>query len=227
MTEVPLAGGISTPGIVRVGNTVRRPLKDDFEVVHALLRHFEAQGFEGAPRFLGVDEQNRAILTYIEGFAPPNNGYRLSEDAVHAGALLVRRVHDLTEGTEFAGDGEVACHPNLSQPNFIFRDLIPVAIVDWDGTSPGTRLSNFADFLWAFVHPVLYGEGEPAARMLRVATDAYRWSGTGLTDAMLAVARNFRNFQELVKGDPGTMAWGAIELEYMERNATLFRENLG
>jgi hypothetical protein len=44
-TEIPLTGGISTPGIARVGNTVRRPLKDDSEVVHALLRHFEEQGF--------------------------------------------------------------------------------------------------------------------------------------------------------------------------------------
>jgi aminoglycoside phosphotransferase (APT) family kinase protein len=32
----------------------------------------------------------------------------------------------------------------LSQPNFIFRDMSPVAIVDWDGTRPGIRVCNFA-----------------------------------------------------------------------------------
>jgi hypothetical protein len=37
-------------------------------------------------------------------------------------------------GTEFAAGSEVACHSNLSQPNFIFRDMIPVAIIGRDGT---------------------------------------------------------------------------------------------
>jgi aminoglycoside phosphotransferase (APT) family kinase protein len=81
-------------------------------------------------------------------------------------------MHDLTEGIEFAAGSEVACHRNLSQPNLIFRDMIPVAIIDWDTTVPGTRLANFADFLWAFVHPGMCGNGEPAAHMLRVAADA-------------------------------------------------------
>jgi len=51
---------------------------------------------------------------------------------------LLRRVHDLTEGTEFAAGSEVACHPNLSQPNFVFRDTSPVAVIDWDGTEPAS-----------------------------------------------------------------------------------------
>jgi hypothetical protein len=133
-------------------------------------------------------------------------------------------VHDLTQGTMFADGAEVACHPNLSQPNFIFRDWAPVAIVVWDGTRPGTRKSNFADFLWAFVHPALYGEGEPAAHMLRVAVDAYGWTGAGLTDAMLVVVEEF---QDVVRGDPGAEEWGADELRYMQRNADLFRSRLG
>jgi hypothetical protein len=41
--------------------------------------------------------------------------------------------------------------------------------------------------LWAFVHPTIYGDGEPAARMHRVAVDAYDWrvGGDGLVDAYL------------------------------------------
>jgi hypothetical protein len=221
--EVPLPGGISTPGVVRVGETVRRPLKPDSDLVHALLEYFERCGFDGAPRFRGIDSHGRAILTFIEGFAPPHNGFRLSEEGVRAGAQLVRRVHDLTEGTAFAAGSEVACHPNLSQPNFIFRDMIPVAIIDWDGTRPGTRLANLAGFLWAFVHPAVYGEGEPAACMLRAAADAYGWSGDGLVDSMLAAVRSF---QTVVDGDAGAMEWGAAELAYMERNADAFRSAL-
>src|SRR5215470_7003390 len=70
--------------------------------------------------------------------------------------------------------------------------MIPVAIIDWDRARPGTRLANFAEFLWAFVYPAMYGGGEPAARMLRTAADAYGWSGPGLVDAMLATVRHFR-----------------------------------
>ncbi len=199
-------------------------LKPDAERITALLMHFERCGFEGAPRALGVDSAGRAILSFIEGFAPPHNGFRLSAEALQAGARLVRGVHDLTEGTEFAAGSEVACHPNLSQPNFIFRDMIPVAIIDWDGTVPGARCANFADFLWAFVHPSVYGEGEPAAHMLRVASVAYGWSGGGLVDAMLAAVRNF---QTIVEGDQGAMDWAAAELDYMQRNADVFRAYLG
>src|SRR5262245_53268434 len=170
---------MSTEGVVRVGNTVRRPVKSDADYVHALLRHFEQHGFEGAPRFLGLDEQRRAILSYVDGFAPPHNGFRLSEQALRAGGRLLRTVHDLTTSTEFAAGAEVACHPGLSQPNFVFRDMSPVAIIDWDGTRPGLRRDNLGDFLWAFVHPAVYGDGEPAARMLEAALDGYGWAGAG------------------------------------------------
>jgi hypothetical protein len=220
--ELPLTGG-HTPGVVRAGDTVRRPLKPGSDRIHRLLAHFEHCGFGGAPRLLGADERGREILSFIDGFAPPHNGFRLSEEGIRAGARLVRRVHDLTEGTEFAAGSEVACHPNLSQPNFIFRDKIPVAIIDWDGTAPGTRLANFAQFLWAFVHPALYGDGEPAARMLRVAAGAYGWTGPGLVDAMLTTVHDF---QAVVAPDRGAMDWGLAELAHLEHNADLFRASL-
>ena len=135
--EVPLLGGMSTPGVVRVGDTVRRPMGVNADYVHVLLLHFERCGFDGAPRYLGVDRSGREILSFIDGFAPPHNGFELTEEAVRAGARLVREVHDLTQGTRFAADAEIAAHRNLSQPNFVFRDMIPIAIIDWDITSRG------------------------------------------------------------------------------------------
>src|SRR5262245_65325758 len=99
---------MSTPGVVRVGDTVRRPMGANAEYVHALLVHLEQSGFEGAPRYLGVDRKGREILSFIEGFSPPHNGFELSEEAVRAGARLVRDVHDLTQGSAFAAGSEVA-----------------------------------------------------------------------------------------------------------------------
>jgi hypothetical protein len=60
--EVPLAGGDVTEGVVRVGDTVRRPAGP-----HSPLVHLESAGFEGAPRFLGIDGAGRAVLSYIDG----------------------------------------------------------------------------------------------------------------------------------------------------------------
>jgi hypothetical protein len=217
--EVPLTGGRVLRGVVRVGSTVRRPMPVDPAYVHGLLAHLARCGFEGAPRFLGVDSRGREILSYIEGATLPHNGFRLSREAVAAGARLVRRVHDLTAGTEFAAGSEVACHMNLSQPNFVFREMIPIAIIDWDVTRPGSRVSNFADFLWAFVHPAMYDYDE-AAGMLRVAVDAYGWTSGGLVDAMLTIVRTF------VEVNPEFREWGAPELEHLERSAELFRTRL-
>ena len=52
-----------TDGVVRVGRTVRRPVRPHTPAVHALLRHLEAVGFDGAPRVLGVDARNRDAVT--------------------------------------------------------------------------------------------------------------------------------------------------------------------
>ena len=65
--EMPLAGGDVTEGVVRVGDTVRRPVGPHSPLVHALLAHLESVGFEGAPRFLGIDGSGREVLSYIDG----------------------------------------------------------------------------------------------------------------------------------------------------------------
>src|SRR5947209_20283111 len=65
LREIALLGGRLTPGIVQVGDTVRRPPKGNVAFVHDLLLFLEDQGFPFAPRFLGMDEQGREILSYL------------------------------------------------------------------------------------------------------------------------------------------------------------------
>ena len=69
LAVISLSGGRLTPGIVRVGNTVRRPAKGNAAFVHDLLLFLEDQDFPFAPRFFGRDEQGRDILSYLEGFS--------------------------------------------------------------------------------------------------------------------------------------------------------------
>src|SRR5271165_6858905 len=93
--EIPLAGGRTTSSVVRVGDTVRRPLKSNSPFVHALLTHLESKGFAGAPRFLGIDSENRAMLSFIPGFVPDNLG-EFSDAKISAAASLLRALHDAT-----------------------------------------------------------------------------------------------------------------------------------
>ena len=65
--EVSLAGGNLTPGVVRVGETVRRPRSASSDFIARLLKHLNNVGYKGAPRYLGSDAQGRDILSYIPG----------------------------------------------------------------------------------------------------------------------------------------------------------------
>jgi hypothetical protein len=60
--EQPLTGGNVSVGVVRVGDTVRRPSGPWTPAVHALLRYLGSAGFDGAPEPLGIDAQGREVL---------------------------------------------------------------------------------------------------------------------------------------------------------------------
>jgi hypothetical protein len=148
VSETILIGGDMNL-IVRVGDTVRRPMGRWSPAVHALLRHFENVGFDGAPRFLGVDEQGREVLSYVEGdaaLAPaPSN-----DEAVEELGRLVRRAHDAQARFDDPGGwvepthGPVICFHDFFPPNVIFDNGLPVALIDWDLARPGERADDVA-----------------------------------------------------------------------------------
>jgi hypothetical protein len=94
--EIPLLGGDVTEGVVRVGDTVRRPVQANSPLVHALLTHLEGRDFDGAPRFLGIDNRGREVLTYIDGEVAgrPRPAWIADEDRLRSVARLVRRYDD-------------------------------------------------------------------------------------------------------------------------------------
>jgi len=175
--ELPLAGGRQTPGVVRVGNTVRRPTGPHSPFVHDLLRYLEAVGFEGAPRLLGVDERGREILTFVEGEVPHDHGEYSPADARLANvASMIRRFHDATAGSVLAAGAEIVAHNELGPHNTVFVGDEPVAFIDWDDAAPGTRLFDLANAVWCFVD---VGDGGglvgEQARRIRLMCDAYGW----------------------------------------------------
>src|ERR1700730_12162209 len=85
-------------GIVRIGNTIRRPARPSSRTIQALLRHLKAQKFGGVPEGLGFDEQGREILSYLPGSAEhyPWRAFVYSEGNLYRVARLLRQYHDAT-----------------------------------------------------------------------------------------------------------------------------------
>jgi Phosphotransferase enzyme family len=203
--EETLEGGfVST--VVRVGDTVRRSPASPY--VRRLLTFLAEQGWAGAPRLLGTDERGRDVLTYLSGEVPwqPDRRAAVRTDAALARvATLTRELHDLTAGTDLAGDAEVVCHNDLSPRNTVYRDLLPVAFVDWDIAAPGRRVHDVAHVCWQFADLGPRTDPDRAAARVRLIADAY-----GLADRSELVAtvlwwqdRCWRGIEaEAAAGDP-------------------------
>ena len=103
--EQAFHGGRQTVGITRIGDTVRRPRHARSDLVHAVLRHLEVAGFDGAPRLLGINEHGREVLTYIDGKTIDSSPVSLSDGRLVSAAQLIRRFHDTTAGTALVQTG--------------------------------------------------------------------------------------------------------------------------
>jgi Ser/Thr protein kinase RdoA (MazF antagonist) len=167
--EELLVGGMDpASAVVRVGDTVRRPARGSSPAVRALLTHLERVGFDGAPRFIGVDEQEREVLTFVEGDVPlpPYPAWALTDEALASLGRLLRRFHDATatfDRTTVSGwsdewsdrrGGPVVCHNDLFPENVVFRDGVVVAFIDFAEAAPGRPLWDLAIACeeWAPVH---------------------------------------------------------------------------
>ena len=171
--EEALTGGRITEGIVRVGDTVRRPTGPHTPFVHSLLPHLEAVRFDGAPSTLGVDERGREVLTFLEGYVPPDLATWSEAQLVRA-AGLIRRFHDATAGSALAGGEEVVCHNDLSPCNVVFVGGLPTAFIDFDEAAPGPRSRDLGYALWMFLDLGPEGLDVPTqGRRIHMMCDAY------------------------------------------------------
>jgi hypothetical protein len=146
--EILLPGGRITHGVVRVGDTVRRPKNPASSNVRSLLRHLEMKGFSAVPRYLGVDEQGRDMFTYIPGNVGKWQFY--SDDTIGLAGRLLRAFHDTTTGSEFLLGRPVMCHHDPGPNNFVFQGSRPIAFIDFDMIAPGERLEDLGYMAWSW-----------------------------------------------------------------------------
>ena len=175
-----LPGGYVS-AVVRIADTVRRNPGPNAAFVRRLLGLFEQLGFDGAPRYLGTDAQDREIFSFIDGHVPWQAAQQFTtrtDASLAAAARLLRRCHDLTAGTSLARGSEVVCHNDMSPRNTVYRNygsgLLPVAFIDWDLAAPARRIHDVAHMCWQFpgLGPGVTNVAE-AARQMRLICDAY------------------------------------------------------
>ena len=201
--EIELLGGRSSGPVVRIGNTVRRRRRPEAETIHALLDHLQMQGFEGAPRALGFDDEDRQVFSFVEGTVGGLLGtasvpdHVRSDESLAAVGRLVRHYHDATlsfvpphnavwmEQVGHPVGGEVVCHNDIGPYNTVFRGGAPVALIDFDDAAPGPREWDLAYAAYRFVpfYPdeicllTVNGWKQPPDRQKRLALlcDSYGW----------------------------------------------------
>lgn len=199
LLEIPLPGGDVTEGVVRIGNTVRRPTGPHSPLVHAVLDHLESVGFAGAPRFLGFDDQGREVLTFIEGEVAgrPHPDWTADESRLLSLARLVRALDDamidfgLPEMETLSNPEppgippprplpyEFIGHRDITPENVVWRHGEAYALIDFDLVRPASRMIEVQNALmyWApLSHPQDRDPqqvGLDVARRCRIFADEY------------------------------------------------------
>lgn len=214
MPEEPLAGGIANAGrVVRVGQQVLRPPTPHTASIHAFLRALHEAGFRGAPVPVGIGDDGRERLVFIEGDVPltPYPAWSQTDTALASIARLLRQMHDAapifdprdhtwSDALSDPAGGVIVCHNDLEPSNIVFRDGIAVGFIDFEFAAPGRPVYDLAQM--ARVCVPMDGEVDRARlgyrpadlpARLRIVADAYGLDRDGraelLTTMDVAFAR--------------------------------------
>jgi phosphotransferase family enzyme len=246
--EIPLTGGNVSAGVVRVGDTVRRPAGPWTPAVHALLTHLHDAGFTGAPRPLGIDERGREVLGFAPGATVWPGRFAEVEPRTRLARVgrMIRELHDAVAGftpppdaawrvvipPEDDGGDEIIAHHDLAPWNLV-TDGGTWTFIDWDAAGPGSRLWDLAYAVKAFV-PLsadpAWRRPDAAARV-RVLADAYGLDEEQRRRLAPMLARRSRAMYDLLAAghaqgtSPWARLWAEGHGETWERDTTYIRQN--
>lgn len=209
--EVPLGGGNVSSGVVRVGQTVRRPPSAASPAVHAFLAHLNDVGYRGAPRSFGFDDQGRHVVEYVDGqillpFEPQD-----PRSALRRVGTLLRDFHDAAATFVPPRDArwnvvippdrcELVVHHDAAPWNLVVgRDRW--VLIDWDNAGPGSRLWDLAYAAHGFVPLAPDISTHEAGARLAALADGYGLDEQGRHDlAALLVPRILSMYALLERG---------------------------
>ena len=232
MAEQQLDGGIANAGlVVRAGPHVLRPASPHWESIHAFLRAVRHAGFEGASLPVGIDEDGRERLVFIEGEVPvaPYPEWSQSDTALASIARLLCGLHDAARGFDPQGlawddrladpsGGTVVCHNDVEPSNVVFRDGIAVGLLDFEFAAPGRPVYDVAQLARLCV-PIDDDVDQarlgwrPADRpaRLRLVADAYGLDRDGRAELLTAMNDALDRIEAAVRrsvdaGNPNSIA---------------------
>lgn len=221
---------------VKIDNTVHRQLAENSAFVHKALKFLERSGFDWAPRYLGMDEQGREVLEYIDGYVPHGQEVPPATWSLRTMQEIFRRIrvlHDITATSQLSGSQECICHGDLSYANTVYRDGRAVAFIDWDWAHPGQRIDDVA---YAVLQYLSIGEFENAsgpaerAQLAGELADTYGLDATArskLVDRMLGLLIETRSKQlsDIEAGRPSALrlAEAGVPERMLKRHEWLLR----
>lgn len=230
--EQLLDGGITNAGtVVRIGPHVLRPSSPHTGSIHAFLRAVSQAGFKGAPQPVGVDDDGRERLVFIDGDVPltPYPDWSQSDAALASMARLLRGLHDAARGFDPRGHtwndaladpagGVLVCHNDVEPSNIVFRDGIAIVLLDFEFAAPGRPVYDLAQLARLCV-PIDddfdrarlgWRPGDRPAR-LRLVADAYGLDQAGRAELLAAMSDAIDRIEAAVRrsvdaGDPNSIA---------------------
>lgn len=232
MAEQQLAGGIANVGqVVRVGPHVLRPSNPHSGSIHAFLRALRHTGFEGAPLPVGIDEDGRERLVFVNGDVPlsPYPDWSQSDTALASITRLLGGLHDAARRFDPQGltwnealadpaGGTLVCHNDVELSNVVFRDGIAVALIDFEFAAPGRPVYDLAQLARLCVPieddfdqaRVGWRPADRPAR-LRLVADAYGLDRAGRAELLAAMDDAIDRIEAAARrsvdaGDPNAVA---------------------
>lgn len=237
--EEALDGGNTTPGVVKSGDSVRRPRGRRSVFAARVLRDLNARGYRWAPQYLGVDDEGRDVLSFVEGATTSHPSERDERSYAAVGAML-RELHELTRGTELAAGGECIVHGDPGPFNVVMRGGMPVSLIDWDSTHAGDPLTDvgYAGWTWCIQAA---GHVPVAEQARRLSEFANGYDPALPPDTLLAAVERAQLRIVQIEGrnadDPrlsdarraharAAVDWAANDHRVLDENRALFRQAL-
>ena len=231
MEEQLLVGGVANAGkVVRVGSDVLRPSNPHSPAIHRFLRALRDAGFSGASLPMGIDENGRERLVFIEGDVPvpPYPAWAQDDLTLVSTASLLARFHaasaafdptGLTWSLELADPigGPIVCHNDVCLENVVFVDGVAVGLLDFDFCAPGRSRYDLAQLARMCVpidddiNAAGWAGTRPTVRRVSVSWRTATGSADGRSELMTVLDDSIHRGGEFVRrrveaGDPNFIA---------------------